>query len=529
MNKLNLIAFGLLFGIAGCGSRSVQGDGTDSNTHWLSACTESVDCGSGLSCVCGSCTKPCGSDSTCESLDAENGLCVDTVCGGSHGAGSCSLACNDDDDCPQSLTCSVGACLLRLACEPGTSCSLDTCEGGDCDQSSVPDGGGDESNSSTTTGTSEVTTSTESQTMSSGTEGETTTSTDTTTETTTDPASTGNETSTTGETDLCPAMNAQSSADACFSYGGAIWNGSSCRLITCGCVGEDCDQRYATVEQCENQRAACTDTVPTCSEFGFPLRDLDPGFALEHPTYRFGAVAEAMDSDGGVAPFDAGVPVSFDDWTPAVWGGWLSLPTVPEACPGIRGNDEATCPFASRLHLIANGEDVYIDVDYLWDGFEEYYAPTEVEFRIDERRELEVREAGTLEPVLFVGQNNSTQVESWEFSRLHVRVGSPVCQAQNEMCNWLQTTSELLVGIEVFDGFRTDPFALGISSETALGLYETQIMEARLSETETARYEVGHSASFSGWSAAFGDEACGAEGPPRIDGFFIHRLLDASE
>src|SRR5690606_8523349 len=149
---------------------------------------------------------------------------------------------------------------------------------------------------------------------------------------------------------------------------------------------------------------------------------------------------------------DAGVPTSFDDWTPAVWGGWLSLPTIPGDCPGIRGNDDAQCPFASRLHLIADEEDVYIDVVYLWEGFEQYYVPTEVEVRIDSGRELEVREASTLQPVLFVGQNTSGQVDSWQFPPLHVRVGSPACQSQNTLCNWLFTASELLVGVDAFNG-----------------------------------------------------------------------------
>lgn len=513
---LGYLAFGFALSATACGSRSVQG--TDSNTHWLSACNEARDCGSDFACVCGSCTKTCDSDIACSALDARDGMCVESVCGGSATAGSCSLACNDDDDCPATLSCSAGSCLLRLACEPGTSCSLDACEGGDC-ETSFPEAGPGEP-SPEASATSNVTDPSEPAPSSTTSTEASTTQTTTATDTTQMPT----DTSTAGD-ELCPAMDALSSADACWSYDGAAWNGSSCQVISCGCVGSDCDKLYETVEQCENARAACVGTVPMCEDIGFALEDLGSTYQPEYPRYHFSAVADdtGLEADGGINQSDAGIPISFDDWTPATWGGWLSLPTIPGDCPGIRGNDDAQCPFASRLHLIAGEGDVYIDVVYLWEGFEQYYVPTEVEFRIDSGRELEVREASTLQPVLFVGQNSSGQVESWQFPPLHVRVGSPACKAQDELCNWLFAASELLVGIGAFNGSSTEPFQLGMTPETAVGLYESRNMEVSFSETETATYEVGQSVSFSGNFPALGDESCGAE-LPRHDGFFIHRL-----
>lgn len=531
MNRIKIGIFGVLLSASACGARS-QGSGTDSSTHWLDSCTSSSQCGSSFDCICGTCTKACGSDSSCESLEAGEAICAESSCGGKS-TSTYTRECKSPDDCPQSMTCSAGACQLRLTCESMDSCSLDAGEAGIGEETSLSEAGVDEF--LTSTGNSTLGASSTRGDISSAMDGsvesetlDTLTSATTVTDTVTASVSTTSDSQmgTDGGAPLCPPMRATSSADACGFYTGAAWDGQSCDVILCGCVGADCDEIYETLEQCENLRAACTDTVPSCAEVGLPLVDLDPGFALQHPTYGFGDVIVGSDvvesgPDAGTLTVDGGTSGPFEEWTAAEWRGWLPLPLIPEVCPGIRGDDNAACPVASRLHLGVGGQDVYVDVTYLWAGFDEYYEPSQVEFRIEQGRELEVREAGTMEPILFVGQNDSAGVESWHFARLHARVGTPTCQARNEMCNWLQTASELLVGIEEFGDY---PFTLGMSVETALAPYETRIISAEVTDSETGRFEVGHSVSFSGWSAALGDEVCASLSPPRVDGFFIHRL-----
>jgi hypothetical protein len=516
MNRLQISTFGLMLGLTACGARSAE-NGTDSSTHWLSSCTDANDCGGGLECICGTCTKACGADSACESLDTDDAVCVDSVCGAQTGGG-CTRTCDNDDDCPKSLACSSGVCQLRLTCESEEACLPDGCDGGRCEES-TSEAGVQPSTSTNATAASDSSSTTE-------TSGSSTTDAASDVDQTTTSVSTGPDADSSDENVLCPAMRAESSGDGCLRYDGAAWNGSSCEIVNCGCVGADCDAMYETLEQCQNERAACTDAVPTCAEIGFPLVDLDPGFTLQHPTYDFRVEAndDGSGADAGGGGADAGTTAAFEEWTVARWDGWLPLPVIPGVCPGIRGNEDAACPVASRLQLDVAGQPVYIDVTYLWAGTADYYEPSQVEFRIEQGRELEVRELSTQEPVLFVGQNDNSEVERWNFGRLNVRVGAPTCQARNEVCNWLQTVSGLLIGVDKFNGEETEPFVLGLSTETALGAYETQVIEARLNATETARYEVGHSASFSGWSAALGDESCASASPPRTDGFFIHRL-----
>lgn len=133
------LGLGLLAGTA-CGGASTQssdrnGNGTDSNTHWLSRCTEDADCDDGLSCLCGACTSACVSEVGCAELDGA-GICVAAQCDATDDEATllCSLACERNADCPGEARCDDGVCLPREA-QSGEVHSYDPCAGKACGDS----------------------------------------------------------------------------------------------------------------------------------------------------------------------------------------------------------------------------------------------------------------------------------------------------------------------------------------------------------------------------------------------------------
>jgi hypothetical protein len=101
--------------VVGCGARAQQSE-TGGETHFLKSCSSSEgDCGDGLSCVCGVCTRSCDEDRTCSSFP--NATCVSPgvskQCGGVAAVDHCDAICNEDDDCAAVSpfhVCSDGAC-----------------------------------------------------------------------------------------------------------------------------------------------------------------------------------------------------------------------------------------------------------------------------------------------------------------------------------------------------------------------------------------------------------------------------------
>lgn len=60
----------------GCGSRVAGGGGgTDTSTNWLADCDSRRDCGSGLECRCGVCTRTCHEDAECSDL-SKSAVCI---------------------------------------------------------------------------------------------------------------------------------------------------------------------------------------------------------------------------------------------------------------------------------------------------------------------------------------------------------------------------------------------------------------------------------------------------------------------
>jgi hypothetical protein len=97
---------------------------TGGETHFLARCTAgSTSCGSGLSCVCGICTRRCDARAACQDLPAA--ACVapssSESCVDSNAAGHCDVACVVDADCAvlsPAHRCESGACRAGL---PGSS------------------------------------------------------------------------------------------------------------------------------------------------------------------------------------------------------------------------------------------------------------------------------------------------------------------------------------------------------------------------------------------------------------------------
>ncbi len=87
---------------------------TDSESHWLMACTEAADC-AGLACVCGVCTRACGDAAACASVGPGAVCATDDACG----EAVCTAACQRDADCGAAhLVCADGACLAAGSVGP---------------------------------------------------------------------------------------------------------------------------------------------------------------------------------------------------------------------------------------------------------------------------------------------------------------------------------------------------------------------------------------------------------------------------
>jgi hypothetical protein len=125
MNRLYQTAWAvlLLAVLLGC-AESVPGP-VDGETHFLSLCTN--DCGKGLACICGVCTRVCDDDKSCDALPgdptcvAPDALEPMRVCQPSDPANKavCDVGCDSNTDCKElgkEFTCQSGFCR-----EPGTS------------------------------------------------------------------------------------------------------------------------------------------------------------------------------------------------------------------------------------------------------------------------------------------------------------------------------------------------------------------------------------------------------------------------
>src|SRR3954468_7838927 len=89
----------LLLSVFSCGHER-SSEPTGGETHFLTHCAPgSTACGSGLSCLCGVCTRACDARAACQSLS--DAACVpssEATCAEA-ATGHCDVACVSDDDC----------------------------------------------------------------------------------------------------------------------------------------------------------------------------------------------------------------------------------------------------------------------------------------------------------------------------------------------------------------------------------------------------------------------------------------------
>lgn len=115
-----LCAAFVLGGVVACGAAvdPIQG----SETHFLARC--SAECGGGLECIAGVCTRACQTDTECTSLSAA------ALCDNAAAAPSCRVPCSVDDECQgenDGWSCSSASCVgtPRLLSSPGPAASTD--------------------------------------------------------------------------------------------------------------------------------------------------------------------------------------------------------------------------------------------------------------------------------------------------------------------------------------------------------------------------------------------------------------------
>jgi hypothetical protein len=109
--------------LLGCYSTNDETHELGGETHFLRSCTQS-DCGNGLSCLCGVCTRSCVEQTSCDDLGHfamcmdTSDLISDTQCNPLSTARVCASRCRVDSDCTSfdsSLQCMAGSCQVPAA------------------------------------------------------------------------------------------------------------------------------------------------------------------------------------------------------------------------------------------------------------------------------------------------------------------------------------------------------------------------------------------------------------------------------
>lgn len=102
----------------GCGGRAYDPD-VDGQSHWWRLCVEDVECGAGLSCMCGVCTKPCDDLASCAGAAARHSCLEQAPWCDVPVGGVCAAACERAVDCPADHRCDDAVCVPELT--PSTS------------------------------------------------------------------------------------------------------------------------------------------------------------------------------------------------------------------------------------------------------------------------------------------------------------------------------------------------------------------------------------------------------------------------
>lgn len=96
--KIAKLTAGILLGVLtayACGGKSTQAGG--SNTNWFATCDSSAECGGGLTCWCGLCTKTCTDD--CSASAGATCSAPPASCANPPTEMACAVQCAKDADC----------------------------------------------------------------------------------------------------------------------------------------------------------------------------------------------------------------------------------------------------------------------------------------------------------------------------------------------------------------------------------------------------------------------------------------------
>lgn len=215
----------------------------------------------------------------------------------------------------------------------------------------------------------------------------------------------------------CRPLETTTTNDGCSSPGLYSYDGEECYPLSCGCVGPDCDQIWASDGECETVHVACKDDLVDCEDLGLPLQTT--------PVASFGY---APDTDIS----------AFAEWTAAEWLEPLALPIDPEPCEPRELNGEADwCGAAVGLSLV-DGAQVVVHLDVKAKGLDqialESGAP--IEFMLNER-EFFVRDPVTQQPYLMIGNGanvDNPAAQLWTAGNVRIRAAVPYCRTAPSAC-----------------------------------------------------------------------------------------------
>lgn len=124
MNALRIV-IATMCAVAISAACATTSSSSGSNSNWLEVCSKDSDCGSGLECQCGVCTKTCTAASDCSAL-ATGATCdpgdTTSICGTPQTRAVCLHTCKADGDCNvigQNTSCSDGLCKRARAIDGG--------------------------------------------------------------------------------------------------------------------------------------------------------------------------------------------------------------------------------------------------------------------------------------------------------------------------------------------------------------------------------------------------------------------------
>jgi hypothetical protein len=112
-----MLLLAALFASSACGTAHSPGQGSDSETHFLTSCED--DCPGDLQCICGVCSVTCDPASDCSgshpgaSCVSDREFGVSSVCVVGPTASVCDVTCTEDSDCTdisEAHSCQAGHC-----------------------------------------------------------------------------------------------------------------------------------------------------------------------------------------------------------------------------------------------------------------------------------------------------------------------------------------------------------------------------------------------------------------------------------